>query len=224
MTLIFLSALLTIRIMRSTTEMQVFSQNYQSSGVRGTLVLGECNCDDDDADDETLQYFSGVPLPGLFCLTLKHMFYKNMRVAILQMAFLSIDGLQHYTTKILNLLTNFVPVMRKINGKSLSSDVVLDIEDIDLLKEELDFLRDTTSNPMRGIILQEDFDALSDEQKRKGTYIIAESSDFLTNVSDSIKSQTVSFSEDMDNVVNEEESDESLRIASFEISVEPSEG
>lgn len=95
------------------------------------------------------------------------------------MIFLDLEGLQKYTAKVLEILQGFVPVTRKINGKPLTSDITTHIAGDGVSIED-----DTINldNPMRGFILQEDFDALPEEEKNTGTYIIPSSNDWTTSL------------------------------------------
>lgn len=99
------------------------------------------------------------------------------------MPFLDSEGLRQYTAKVMTLLQGFVPVTRKINGKPLTSDitthtagegVVIDGDTISL------------DNPMRGIVTQDAYDALSKEEQDLGTYIIKDLDDVeaLTPITD----------------------------------------
>lgn len=97
--------------------------------------------------------------------------------------FLDYTGLTKFSEKIENFildkLSNFVPNTRTINNKSLSSNVELTAEDVGapiyIGGDGVTIGDDDTinlDNPIRGIVSQEEFDALSEEEQKKGTYII----------------------------------------------------
>ena len=85
------------------------------------------------------------------------------------MGFLNLDGLKQYTANLLNLLQGFVPTTRKINGKPLTSDITTHTAGLGVAIDD-DVIN--LDNPMRGIYTQEEFDALSEEERKTGTYII----------------------------------------------------
>lgn len=103
------------------------------------------------------------------------------------MSFLDMDGLRRYTSKFLSKLNGFVPVTRKINGKALTSDITTHSAGDGVVIEG-----DTIGlvNPMRGVISQTQFNALPEEERKKGTYIISDPNEwsFGAEVSESVYS------------------------------------
>lgn len=85
------------------------------------------------------------------------------------MPFLNLEGLQRFMSKLMIVLEGFVPVTRKINGKPLTSDITTHTAG-DGISIDGDAIN--VSNPIRGIISQSQFDALSEEERNTGTYII----------------------------------------------------
>lgn len=92
--------------------------------------------------------------------------------------FLDYTGLTKYTKKveafINDKLSGLVPKTRTVNNKELSSDVSLGITDVADAGDGTTFDGDTINlnNPTRGIMTQEEFDVLSEEEQNKGTYFV----------------------------------------------------
>lgn len=100
------------------------------------------------------------------------------------MAFLDLEGLQQYTTKLKTALQGFVPVTRKINGKALTEDIVTHEAGVGVTIEDDTVIN--LDNPVHGIVSQSDFDALSEEERNVGTYFIPGTDDdaVLTPITD----------------------------------------
>lgn len=96
--------------------------------------------------------------------------------------FLDYSGLKKYTSKIetfiADTLAAFVPNTRTINNKPLSSNIKLTATDVGVptyfagLGVNIVESKININNPNRGILSQEEFDALPEENKQTGTYII----------------------------------------------------
>lgn len=100
------------------------------------------------------------------------------------MAFLNNSGLRRYTTKILDLLKGFVPVTRKINGKTLTEDIITHTAG-DGVSIEGDVI--SLNNPVRGVMTQMEYDALSKEEQDAGTYFVygaEDEDDIFTSITD----------------------------------------